>query len=914
MKKSILNFLIRRLVSLFYLLAVKLNLNDKRSTNSTRNNINVNNNYSSSYDNNDYTDGYQSSDSGASYSSHSFYSSSSLTTKKPNRIGIIGKRKLSTTATTTFHHSTSSTPTSSTTSYRNSFSYESLSDDSSLSNNEENNKKCNNSPFLLDSGEMNKFKAKKNKLIKLPFSSHSITSSLSFSSLESTSKQKNYQKPHKSPIGVYNSNKNKITNNYKPESAKLSKFQKCFNQKLLRFFKCRAIFFFVFLIVSYICLNNYLIIFVYFKNNDNSHSFVVNDNSKFSIAYKDVSSVDLGDPVTEEVGISNKRVNATQISYFDSFFSLISFRSILNYLSSISLRDSKSNSLSAPSFSSSSSLIFSSEKRLISSASLNFIEILNLKKNVTEYYYSDNEDLNEPENSLVSVNNFKKGNSDQDKNDEEENSIRNREIRKQKLRVRNEPTVAVLLDPQDLEVIGVNPYDFSKFYGPYVSVINESYFDEEDHLGIHSSSSSSNESGLDNQNFLVNSRNASSSEAKLLVKLQMQHKKLKPSSSSSSKYRRPCIHPKLNPFNKEIMKFVKPEYNLKCNPKQNWIYVENGTLRVSKQAIRKHGPIVCAYIPLYRGNNDFTVYEGNRIYPVMDKMPLITDFFKIDCRSKDGAIYSNIHSGIAYESSLHMRHIWNPLPQQALGYNVLMIGFDSVSRMSWIRMLPKTYEYMLKEGFIVLKGYNIVGDGTPQALLPILTGKKETELPEARRGFVNATYVDGFPWIWKAFKNAGYVTQWAEDMQSIGTFQLRMLGFRKQPVDHYMRLFYLEAEKYYSRFRRLCLGSISRHMNMFNWVKEFFTIYEDKPKFSFIFHSEASHNYNNPLSLLDDDLRDFLKHLKESGSLANTILFLMSDHGVRVSDLRQYSQGKLEEVILKKNLFSSFLLINDSIF
>lgn len=122
-----------------------------------------------------------------------------------------------------------------------------------------------------------------------------------------------------------------------------------------------------------------------------------------------------------------------------------------------------------------------------------------------------------------------------------------------------------------------------------------------------------------------------------------------------------------------------------------------------------------------------------------------------------------------------------------------------------------------------------------------------------------------------------------------------MLGFRKQPVDHYMRLFYLEAERYYSRFRRLCLGSISRHMNMLNWVKEFFSTYESKPKFSFIFHSEASHNYNNPLSLLDDDLKEFLKYLKRSGAMANTILMLMSDHGVRVSDLRQYSQGKLEE-------------------
>ena len=106
-----------------------------------------------------------------------------------------------------------------------------------------------------------------------------------------------------------------------------------------------------------------------------------------------------------------------------------------------------------------------------------------------------------------------------------------------------------------------------------------------------------------------------------------------------------------------------------------------------------------------------------------------------------------------------------------LGYNVLMFGFDSVSRMTFMRFLPKSYSYLIKElGGIVMKGtvsrkqlvrsrdalnfsgYNIVGDGTPAALLPILTGQTEQELPEARRGRDGAETVDRFPWIWKKFK------------------------------------------------------------------------------------------------------------------------------------------------------------------
>jgi hypothetical protein len=106
-------------------------------------------------------------------------------------------------------------------------------------------------------------------------------------------------------------------------------------------------------------------------------------------------------------------------------------------------------------------------------------------------------------------------------------------------------------------------------------------------------------------------------------------------------------------------------------------------------------------------------------------MPLASDFFRADCRARDGSFYSNIHSGIMFDAGLHMRlliilfhinnkkiifflvfrHIWNPMVKTHLGYNVLMFGFDSVSRMTFMRFLPKSYSYLIKElGGIVLKG------------------------------------------------------------------------------------------------------------------------------------------------------------------------------------------------------------------
>lgn len=88
-----------------------------------------------------------------------------------------------------------------------------------------------------------------------------------------------------------------------------------------------------------------------------------------------------------------------------------------------------------------------------------------------------------------------------------------------------------------------------------------------------------------------------------------------------------------------------------------------------------------------------------------------------------------------------------------------MFGFDSLSRNAFIRKLPKSFEYLTKNlNADVLKGYNIIGDGTPQALIPLLTGFTELELPETRKRKFSSTYVNEYPFLWKKFMKAGYVT------------------------------------------------------------------------------------------------------------------------------------------------------------
>lgn len=358
-----------------------------------------------------------------------------------------------------------------------------------------------------------------------------------------------------------------------------------------------------------------------------------------------------------------------------------------------------------------------------------------------------------------------------------------------------------------------------------------------------------------------------------------------------------CVFPKLDPCDPQILPFDQTVPKVNCSVETNWVYVKNGTFYIRADAIKRYGKILCEYAPIVRGRGDYTAVHAPHIKPMLNGSPLLTDFFKAACISQSGHRYFNIHLGVAFNYDLHKRSQTIPLPSKAMGgYDVFMFGFDSVSRMSWLRNLPKTREFFMRElGGIELEGHNIVGDGTVQALLPLLAGQTEQDLPTARRDAAESVEVDDFPWIWRDFQKAGYVTAWGEDLSYIGTFQLRLKGFKEQPVDHSMRTYFLSAEPMYHRFLNGCTGSEPRHIRFFNYFRDMYHMYGEKRKFMFGFHSENSHSDNSRLKALDDDFADFLKDLKNSGYLNHTILILMADHGARFSAIRQTQQGKLEE-------------------
>jgi len=204
----------------------------------------------------------------------------------------------------------------------------------------------------------------------------------------------------------------------------------------------------------------------------------------------------------------------------------------------------------------------------------------------------------------------------------------------------------------------------------------------------------------------------------------------------------------------------------------------------------------------------------------------------------------------------------------------------------------------------VLQNYNIVGDGSPQALIPILTSKAEPELPLTLKNKKNSNYVNVYPFIWNNFSDNGYVTQYGEDTPYIGTFTYRMKGFNKQPTNLYLRPYYLRAWKKHFRSHSFCYAGKPRHQIMLDWTREFFKTYSDVPRYSFNFYTEISHDDFNLVQIADQDIVDFFSALDQSDVFNNTIGILMSDHGARFSTMRSTLQGKYEERLP----FFSFIL------
>ncbi|KAH9489430.1 hypothetical protein Btru_037699 [Bulinus truncatus] len=191
-----------------------------------------------------------------------------------------------------------------------------------------------------------------------------------------------------------------------------------------------------------------------------------------------------------------------------------------------------------------------------------------------------------------------------------------------------------------------------------------------------------------------------------------------------------CVHPELFVDDPVMNTFLIRHPPAVCNGTENWVYTQNGAVRILPQILETYRDLLCDYFPLQR-HGDYSVTWGEPFINITSGFLMTSDFFRVVCKVKGQVLYDRAHAGVAYTADRVVRQE-DPLTEGFGGLGIAILGFDSMSRMSWLRRLNKTRQYFHDVlGAVELMHHNIVGDGTTAVMLPMLTGKFEWELPES---------------------------------------------------------------------------------------------------------------------------------------------------------------------------------------
>uniref|UniRef100_A0A0N5B1W8 DUF229 domain-containing protein n=1 Tax=Strongyloides papillosus TaxID=174720 RepID=A0A0N5B1W8_STREA len=354
-----------------------------------------------------------------------------------------------------------------------------------------------------------------------------------------------------------------------------------------------------------------------------------------------------------------------------------------------------------------------------------------------------------------------------------------------------------------------------------------------------------------------------------------------------------CIIPKLTLWSKQIREFYEEKDIIDCGkPTKEWILFKDQQLIINEDSYAHKNDFYCTITSIILIDD----YNIKKNVKTIEKFPFTdfeSDFFHLHCYSK---IDYNKWNKYFMRAIVDKKNIQKLKKRSDDSLNVHIISYDSLSQMAFRRLLPKTIKYFEEamEG-IVLNGYNIVGDGTPQAFIPILTGKTEIELPVTRKTEKNPKYVDeAYDFIWNTFSKNNYVTTYGEDIFSTGTFQYRLMGFKNKPTTHYTRPSFQYTESY---FGNDCFGETPQHKEWLDYSTSIVEAYNklNISRFTLLHHSAMTHDFTTKGANCDEDLYNNLKYNFEKMKFENDIVILMADHGHRFAKFRQTHQGQLEE-------------------
>ncbi|XP_016974849.1 uncharacterized protein LOC108041432 [Drosophila rhopaloa] len=250
------------------------------------------------------------------------------------------------------------------------------------------------------------------------------------------------------------------------------------------------------------------------------------------------------------------------------------------------------------------------------------------------------------------------------------------------------------------------------------------------------------------------------------------------------------------------------------------------------------------------------------------------------------------------ETRYHDVHYFLPPPPEVQSkatsspekMSVIVLGIDSVSHMHFMRYFPLVKAFLENQPHTKFFGYSRVGLDAYANLVPFLSGLSSRDL-QSKEG----------TWLFQNFKAGGYSTAYGEDRPR-DIFADRKGGWTppRQLADFDLTPVMVEMETHtrYSidlKERILCSAGRTFQEVLGDFVLKLVPHMQQGPFFSFFWQSQGVEEYYEYASHLDLSYMLLLKSLLDANVLNNTLLLLMSDHGLRAGNYRSSFQGMREE-------------------
>jgi CheY-specific phosphatase CheX len=369
-----------------------------------------------------------------------------------------------------------------------------------------------------------------------------------------------------------------------------------------------------------------------------------------------------------------------------------------------------------------------------------------------------------------------------------------------------------------------------------------------------------------------------------------------------------CTIPNLNPYDPLIKTHLNNGEVLKCAVQEDRVYSANGTIFINWEVVKISLPTLtyCKYDVIWRPpyeakNHNFYTFV-NESAQFVSNISVTDEFIRVRCFNEHNtAIYTNVFSFVPTKTNVEERcaegvkkYSKNKTKIEEL--SILILGVDSVSRSNMIRYMPETRKYLLQNmSAFELNGYNKVADNTFINIVPMTTGKFVKELPWTQ-DIKNVTF-DKYDFIWKKYSQHGYRTLYCEDAPGIQIFDYLKAGFSKFPADYFNRPFSRAAEDISDLWNsgHQCIHARPETGIMLDYLKQFLYKFKSLIYFAFTFLTRLTHDYLAATRKADAIYLKIFEDISRDATLNKTVLFFLSDHGIRFGAIRQTSVGKLEE-------------------